>query len=359
MIPTPTRLLATSLCAALVLAPALAGAAPPAEGEPEQAVGERERVLVRVIPGNKRVSSRLRAELDIIGLDAQELELAKGSPLLGPDLLDRLDDEDAGAAIEIDIRDDRIDVWVADRDTGKTLTRRFDLAIDPEQGRPRTLALAAVELLRASRLEASAGEAEPETPTEAEQETELERPPEDLWFGRAGSLSAGPLIGWSPGTPQSLGLTAHVELAGRWAILEPLALRFSIRVPVFGNGVTGDFGSARVFVSTLSVEPQWTPRIPHTPWFRPALGLGLGLALTAIVGESDTTGVTRRTPILAGLAVDGHLDLGFAVHPRLWLHLGGRASLIQPAPRVQFIEEIAASFGLPWISSTVALELWI
>lgn len=359
MIPKPTRLLATSSCLALALAPTLVRAAPPRDSEQSQELERRERVLVRVVPGNKRVSSRLRAELDIVGLDAQELELAKDSPLLGPDLLDRLEDEDAGAAIEIDIRDDRIDVWVADRDTGKTLTRRFDLALDPEQARPRTLALAAVELLRASRLEARAAQEDPEAPPEAEQETEQERPPEDLTLGRTGSLSVGPQLGWSPGTPQSLGLTAHVELAGRWAILEPLALRFSIRVPVFGNAVVGDFGGARVFVSTLSVEPQWTPKIPYTPWFRPALGLGLGAALTAIVGESDTTGVTRRTPVLAGLAIDGHLDLGFAVHPRLWLHLGGRVSLVQPAPRVQFLDEIAASFGLPWISSTVALELWI
>lgn len=364
----PSRLSALSLGGLLIvlvllLAPVRAFAAEDEEAEDEASDPvERERVLVRVMPANKRVSSRLRAELDIIGLDAEPLELPRNSPLLGPDLLDELAQTDASAAIEIDINDQRVDVWVADTTTGKTLTRRFDLAIDPEHGKPRTLAIAAVELLRASRLEAKS---ELEGPAAAEQETELERPPRRVALDRVGSLSVGPSIGWSPGTPQNLGVTAHVELAGRWAVLEGFALRFAARVPVIGNGVTGTddngdlIGSARVFVSTLVVEPQWTPQIPRAAWLRPALGLGLGGAVTAIIGDPVDENVTRRTPILGGFVVGGHLDLGFAIQPRLWLHLDGNISVVQPAPRVLLVDQFVATFGLPWLSGGIALELWI
>ena len=325
-------------------------------------MGVRERVLVRVTPANKGVASRVRAELDIIGLDAEALELPADAPVLGPNLLAKLDSTDAGAAIEIDMGVDHIDVWVADGTTGKTLTRRFDLALDPEQSKPRTLAIAAVELLRASRLEYALSDTQPPSPEPSKQEDETERPPVGLDLERIGSLSLAAMFGASPG---GLGPTFHIEVAGRWAILPSFALRFALRVPVLGNSVSNEFGDARVFISTLVVEPQWTPTLRRALWFRPALGLGLGGAVTGVAGQpvdgmSEEGGITPRAPVLGGFVADGHLDLGFALHPRVWLHLDGHLGILQPAPRVFiFSDEPVANFGLPWAVGALAIELWI
>ena len=123
----------------------------------------------------------------------------------------------------------------------------------------------------------------------------------------------------------------------------------------------------RVFVSTLVVEPQWTPKLERAPWFRPALGLGIGAALTGIVGDPVDDTATRKTPVLGGLALDTHVDLSFVVHPRVWLHVESNLAIIQPAPRMTIGEEIdgqtvetpIATFGLPWTSATLSVELWI
>jgi hypothetical protein len=318
-----------------------------------------ERVLIRVLPRDRRVAARLRAELEVIGFEAEDLDISEDAPPLGPDLLDELDAAGASAGIEIVLGNERIDVWVADGNTGKTLNRRFDL--DGESARVetrRTLALAAVELLRASRLEI--GQAPGMSNQATAQATEDEQAPFDErprfhGFPLRGALSLAPMLGGSPG---KLGLTTHLEVAGRWVppTLPRFALRFSLWIPTLGNRVTGEQGQARVFTTLAFIEPQL--RLPGgATWFHPELGLGLGGALVVSQGLANSTFVSSDA-ILGGFAGYGHLGLAFELSPRVWLRLDGYLGIVQPQPRIFFVDELVAQWGLPFGSGSLGVELW-
>jgi hypothetical protein len=329
-------------------------------GQPTTAA-DTELVLTRVLPANAQVTARLHAELGVSGLEGATIELADDVPSLGIDLLDRAASANASAAIEIVFGRNRVDIWVADANTGKTLNRRFDLILDPGLAEPRTLAIAAVELLRTSRLELAEVEVEPDEPDPEPQATEDERPPEDrdvVEIPPRGALSLAPIIGGSPG---GLGLTTHIEVAGRWAPRKRFALRTSLWIPTLGNRVVDELGAARVLTLQLFIEPQL--RLPGgAPWFHPELGLGLGGALTVIQGQ-PSPGSIPRSPVLPGFAAHAHLGLGFQLSPRFWFRVDGYVGIVQPQPRVVFIdsanvEHVVAEWGLPFGAGSLGFEVW-
>jgi hypothetical protein len=352
-----------------LIAPSSAVAAPEASDPGEEPVLDgsddsiaTNLVLIRILPDSPQIRARLQAELGLLGFVSETLELEPDTPALAGDLLDQLEPAGAAAAIEIVISDERIELWVADRDTGKTVTRRLD-AQDGDQGDPRTVAIAAVELLRAARVEAKA-EVDESDEAGDRQATESERPPEEPVDAPRerpvrGAISLAPVISGSPG---GLGPSNHVEIAGRWAPpeLPKLGVRACLWVPTLGNRVANNQGSARMFIGMAFVEPQL--RLPGgARWLHPELGLGLGAAVTGIVGEAreGSTVVRSNTQILAGFASFAHLGLGFAVTRRLWLRLDGYLGVIQPQPRVIFVDQVAAAWGLPWGSGALGIEIWL
>lgn len=342
------------------LLPSLAHGAPPGQGaspetEPETA---REQVWIRVSPARADVHGRVEAELGLIDFDAAPLEIEADAGTLGPDLLDHLAGGPATAAIEIILSEDRVDLWVADAQTGKVLNRRLDPGSDA-----RTVAIAAVELLRASRLEIEGRpapeldprpdpdpEPEPEPEPQPDPEPEPERP-------LLGSLGVAPVLTGSAG---GLGPTAHIEIGGRWRPNNRLfALRSAIWVPTLGNRIADDRGVARVFIGMLFVEPQI--RVPTgVPWFHPVFGLGVGGAVIGIVGEAaEDSGVRSNRAVLGSFIAHGHTGFGFAVSNRVWLRLDGYLGIAQPRARVLFVDDVVASWGLPWGGGSLGVEIWL
>ena len=344
-------------CSLWVLAlawPSTAHAAPPSDESQEVS---SDVVLVRITPEDPRLSARLEAELDIAGLEVQRLDWPEPQEVIGPSLLDELESRAAGAAIEIYFRDDRIEVWVADHGTGTALTRRFDRQDDARE-QARTLAVGAVELLRASQVEQPEDPLEP-TPDDPEDPfVEPDTPPEVPFVPKA-SLSISPLIGGSPG---GLGMTGHLEAAVRWAVRRPLLLSFDVWIPVFANQSPNEPGvSARSFIVMAFVEPQWSPTLKRAPWFHPSLGLGLGAAILSVRGEVVLEETDQAEPVkdvVAGFAANAHVDLGFAVHPRVWLRAGTHLGILQPAFRINILES-KPTYGLPFFMGTVGIEFWI
>jgi len=331
----------------------------PAAADGPEAEAE-ERVLVRVAPTNEQVTARLRAELSLLGLTPVRLEASANTPTLGPDLLDRLADYNASAAIEIAMTAERIDLWVADGNTGKTLNRRLDLALDPEQGDPRTLAIAAVELLRASRLELTytspgpSDERDADPAGDAEQIRESERPPRGVELPSFGAISIAPMVGGSPG---GFGATTHIELAGRWAPRDRFALRASVWIPTLGNDIGTADGNVRLLVGMAFIEPQLL--LPGgVRWFHPELGLGVGGAIVGLVGSAND-GLRGESKVLPGFTSYAHAGFGFAVSPRLWIRLDGFLGVLLPQPNVQSLGETVGTWGAPFGAGAIGLEVWL
>jgi hypothetical protein len=337
---------------------------PESPSEPSESASEitapdedvAELVLLHVEPDSPVIRARLQAELGLLGFVSERLELSDVGKVLGPDLLDRLPTEQADAAIEIVLTPERINVWVADGTTGKTLHRRFDLVANPELADPRTLAISAVELLRASRLEVEP-EVEDPTPPPVAVDDELppdeDEPVEPPARPLRGAISLVPLVTGSPG---GFGPAAHVEVAGRWAPHERFALRFSLWAPTVSNRVERSSGSARMLYGMLFVEPQL--RLPGgAHWFHPELGLGLGLAVLHIQGKALAPARSNGS-VLASFASHAHVGFGFAVVPRVWIRVDGYLGVLLPQPRVTFTGESVATWGLPWGTGSLGIELW-
>jgi hypothetical protein len=323
-----------------------------------------ERVLIRVVPDDEQIHARLRAELGLLGLTPVLLELPSQTPTLGPDLLDKLSDESASAAIEIVIGPNRIDLWVADGNTGKALNRRLDLSLDPEQSDPRTVAIAAVELLRASRLELGESVPRPPDPVTPNPVTpdDSDDPSKQPFTGErpvaaqpTGAISLAPMVGGSPG---GFGVTTHIELAGRWAPFDRFALRVSAWIPALGNSVGVTDGRVRMFVGMAFLEPQLL--LPNkVKWLHPELGLGLGGAVVGFEGIARE-GLRSTTQIVGGFAGYAHAGFGFAVVPRLWIRLDGYVGTVQPQALVKSADQtVQATWGLPFATGSLGLEIWL
>lgn len=340
----------------------VAAAAPPSSTADapadESTATDNTLVLTRVLPRDSQITARLHAELGVTGLEGRVIDLGDDAPPLAVDLLDRVEAADASAAIEIVVGRTRVDIWVADANTGKTLNRRFDLNLDPSLAEARTMAIAAVELLRTSRLELAATAPREPEPVVPEQVTETEQPPTDtepevVEPPPRGALSLAPVLGGSPG---KLGLTTHLEVAGRWAPRRRFALRTAVWIPTLGNRVVDDLGQARVLTMQLFVEPQL--RLPGgVRWFHPELGLGLGAALTVIQGQPNP-GSRGATPVLPGFTAHAHVGLGFEVSRRVWVRADGYLGIVQPQPQVVFIDQVVAKWGLPFGAGSIGVELW-
>lgn len=108
-----------------------------------------------------QATTRLRAELAASGFEVVTVDR-------GPGVTPREAVEDVGLhpmatlSIVSTEKGAAVDVWVADHLTGKTLVRRVDIESRAAPSAPRVLAIRAVELLRASLLEAES--APPESP---------------------------------------------------------------------------------------------------------------------------------------------------------------------------------------------------
>ena len=373
MIPSPARtrpsrraiwLVGCSLLSSLVLAgPARAA---PLAAPSETPATETELVLIRVLPDDPALRARLEAELDLAGFDSAVLDWAEPEAVLGPSLLDELEPRGANAAIEIHIRDERVEVWVADATTGTALTRRFEREAQARD-QARTLAVGAVELLRASRLEYAEREAQRPGPSPVDDEDPFAEggepkvpEPEPEPFEPKVSLSLAPLIGGSPG---GLGTTAHLEAASRWVVRRPFVLAFDIWIPVFANQSQDQPGvAARSFLTMGFVEPQWSPRLERVPWLHPTLGLGLGVAVLSTQGEiaGEEAGGTAVPvdDVVAGFALNARMELAFALHPRVWLRTSAHLGIVQPAFRLNILAR-QYTYGLPVGAGSLGIEFWI
>jgi hypothetical protein len=307
------------------------------------------------------ISSRLRAELRTVGF---EVTVLPAPPADTPRraLEEAALHDGAVAAVRLTPSRDRIEVWIVDRITGKTVLR--DLTIpEADPDRDATIALRTVELLRASLMEIDAphpprGDA-PAPPAIramaqlAPIETRLDIPRAAAPDAARYSIEVGPTMIVSPG-----GLAPLAALSvGAHAFLHPrISVGVSGFLPLTAARVDGVEGSStsRVFVVSADATAHFGSR--DARW-DPQLGAGAVL----LVLHTEGTG---RAPSSIGLSSDS-VSAGLFLRPGVGVALGDRlhlrADLLTGVALSRFALDYAgrtaATWGWPFVVASLGLEV--
>ncbi len=274
--------------------------------------------------------NRLRGELAAYGFEVVQVGAEPGST---PQRLELAADRAQGVAAISFVRspsDTTIDLWISDRATGKTTLRRLSTGADRDA--PRTLAMRAVDLLRASLRELSEPAGVPPDvvgahPERAPSPVRLwAAPPPSSWAARLELIGFLPLAVSAPGA----GFGAGVE----YGFTEVVWLRAELSTRLGGASVTYDEVSAELRHQLGSIELALHPWTSSLVDFEAAAGGGAlrlgvtGSASGEYAGRSDESwfgALSAGAGFSAALGSKVRLGLmarWLALLPRPVLHLG-------------------------------------
>jgi hypothetical protein len=328
------------------------------------AADERPRIALVMDRERPELAARIGTELGTMGFEAVVLlesvtafrELAE---------LTRRVDAVAGAWISADDRG--IHVWVVDRTTDKTLTRELPAAPEFEA----TLALRAVELLRASLLELALPEARKGEREATPSLLEAAGVPKvESQRAQATAAAVVPVATPAPASPPrallalELGpalLGASGDLSQYPALLVSVAGFVS---PELSLGAIGFLALGTVShraaegrsdnrITLLALEGGWQSA---SGWLRPFLRLGPSAAFLRTHGRTQgvllenasDTALTFGAAARAGVALE--LSTGLAVRPQ------GTAGVQQRYFSIEYAGRSAARWGAAWWGVSLTLE---
>ncbi|WP_129347455.1 hypothetical protein [Sorangium cellulosum] len=247
-----------------------------------------------------------------------------------------------------------VEVWIADRVTGKTVLREMeDDGGTPD--RDAALALRVVELLRASLLEAALPTPPPgEVPATPEIREKMRVPaPAAPAEGPASALrlSLAPGVLLSPG---GLGATASVGLGLAWMPREHVGVVGLVAIPILGARIERPEGSAdlavllagggvRFAVSTRA--SRWTSSVDlgaSAVWLR-----STGVAGAGYLGRASSA-VTASPFVRLGLAD--------AVTPMFRVRADVLTGMIAHGVSIRFAQREAATWGKPFVLSSAGVD---
>lgn len=262
-------------------------------------------------------------------------------------------DEEATAVIAIfPTRDGTTaDVWVTDRVTDKTTVRRVHVGQLPPEERPRALSIRAVELLRASLVEAVA----PET-----QEQPRRRLPTTVvsWFARPKA----PLEGL--GAAVGVGLLASfdgISPAGAPYARLSYGTRYGLTGrlwwfgPAFGARAEGDAGSASIRQELALIDLAYVPRVDWAG-FTPLLSAGIGAFHLDAVGEVRAPLLGRRAEIWA-FAISAGAGLGYRLTPEVMAVIDAAALVTVPRAVITVEGKPLGTTGRPALTSSLGVAV--
>jgi hypothetical protein len=302
---------------------------------------------------------RLRGELTAGGFDVTVVESPPNEdPRAFLEEQAAVPGVEAVVAILAEAPTDIVELWVIDRVTGKTVTRR--LPAEPTTTRSaEVLSIRALELLRASFLEIALGasRAEPETttpppppPPEVARMTEVAL--DNSWPRTWAVEAGGCLLGSFEGFPPSLAPVVRGERIWRDRLVARLTIAglgtpARVDLPVGSASVSQTFGLVEVGVK---LRPEQRLRL--------FLSLGAGvLHVTAEGHESfpyQALSDSLWTPIAdagAGVrvALRGRFELAAEVH----------AQFAQHYPAIHFFDDTVARSGRPTVIGSLTLVAWL
>ncbi len=313
--------------------------------------------IVGIAPGHQ-LTRQLRAELSMLGFEVvvsgegEKVETWKQLQSLARELR-------VAAAIWLPSADEpRLEIWVVDRVTGKTVERTVQgpRGVDPEADR--VIAMRVIELLRASFRELELSDRPPEQsevqPTAAVRGLAAGAKPRPRAVPRF-FVNVGPWLALSPG---GLGPLGGLRLGSRWLVYGRLGLELHLLLPAVGTSIEAEEGSARVFLGSVAVGPSYLLTDPAGSWHLD-LGAGSGTALLPMRGEAE--GIWEgRTRIATSIPVYGRAGIAVRIaREQLRLRLDIQSGALIPAATVRFAGREVARWGEPFVVASVLLDLGI
>lgn len=327
--------------------------------------GEAPALFAVVAKADDRFGERVLAELSSLGFQAVRVDP-------GEEAVSRVALETAArqtgalAAIRAVASGRGAEVWIADRVTGKTVLREIPMdqdAIEPEAA----LAIRAVELLRASLLEASlpvpppgevtapaavratfaiARPAAParERPTPPQAFVPQPEPP--AWRI---SVGAGAL-----GSPGGLGPEAVLDVGISWLPFERLGFVATAQIPLSRPRLLGEAGSADVAVLLAGGGMRFVFTSRQSRW-APSIDAGL-YAVSVGASGSANEGFTAKDVEVWTAAPFLRVGSAFAAHPMLRLRADLLLGATLQAISLELSKQPAATFGQPMVGVCAGVD---
>jgi hypothetical protein len=300
---------------------------------------------------------RVRAELESLGFDATLVD-PDAEPASRVSLEAAARRVAAIAAIRAVPSAGGVEVWIADRVTGKTVLRQIAMDDAPSRDaadRDDALALRVVELLRASMLETMLPVAPPgDVPAPAELGEKLhvpaparmDPPPPTL------RLSVAPAVLLSPG---GFGASASLDLALAWMPSEHVGIVVFGAIPLSKPEVKKDQGVADLSVFLVGGGARFLFTTRANRWV-PSADVGL----TAVFLNSQATTTNQGfAPAPASAATPApfvRLGLAFAASPLVRVRVDILGGVVAQGVSVQFSGQSAATWGQPFVLPSVGVD---
>jgi hypothetical protein len=301
---------------------------------------------------------RLKGELISAGFEASIVEGATNASGNSRADLERLATErgaDAVVAVVGDVSPDSVEIWVIDKVTRKSVVRRMPFQAAATQT-SKTLAIRAMELLRASFLEIDlAADSRPNEPVVAPppavvrlvEMERLARHPE-RWGVEVGGAAVMSLDGIGPALLPTVRFDASVR---PWflthATLAGLGTRPSVESPA---------GSAHVAQAYGLLGGSF--RLPASTLVHPFAELSAGVLHTSVEGRADAPNRSRTADQWSFVG-----DAGFGTLLRLpdrfYLSLAAHVQLAAPHPAVRILGAVVATSARPNLLLTFTVGAWL
>jgi hypothetical protein len=322
---------------------------------PARAHAESGATLVAIVTAepNASLTRRVRAELEALGVDVIVLKPPdEASPSRAP-LEQAARSVGAVAAVRlVASREGKVEVWVADRVTGKAVVRELDAS---ESGTSdAAVAIGSVELLRASLMELHSGE----TPhgdapaTEKIQALALasQRAPAAARLGL--EAGAGAELG-----VRGLGPSADADVGVWIRIASRVGARLVAHTSLSPAHATTPSGAVDTRAQFFGALAPWALVDASGPWV-PSVSAGMAAAHVSTTGTAAPPFVSATEARWAAAPVAG-LGLGWSFASGLRLRADGLAALTLPPVHVTTPTNAVGWWGAPALFVTLGVEvLW-
>jgi hypothetical protein len=319
-------------------------------------------VLVRSAnptPGMSEALVRIHGELMSAGF---AVEIAAGAIAEGSDgesrnwleLLAARRGADAVVAMLGDRSPDSVEVWVVDKVTGKSVVRQVPFRPLSAKG-PETLAIQAVELLRASFLEidlsskARPSEAGPPSQTVVHFVDMERKPARAERFGvEVGGAASMSLDGVGPAVMPVVRLD--------WALRPSFVMHTTVGGLGTGSRVEAKGGSAQVVQEFAVLGASYRFRVERQ--LLPFVSFAAGALHTSVEGRADWPLQGQRVEQWSFL-LDSGFGAGVPLRDRLYLTLAAHVQVAEPYPSIRFAGSVVATGARPNMLLTLTIGAWL